>query len=128
LRVDYNPPVQIQIIANEKKLFYYDKELDEVTKIGMKRTPVSFLLSEDFSFNGKKIAVVDFEKGKRTIQISLKNTKKDELGIMTMVFDSHPLTLRKIRLKDEFGQMTDVSFYDIDVKSVINAEMFKVRK
>jgi len=128
LRVDYNPPEQIQIIANEKKLYYYDKELDEVTKVGMKRTPVSFLLSEEFSFDGKKIDVVDFQKGKRTMQISLKNRKKDELGIMTMVFDSNPLVLRKIRLMDEFEQMTDVSFYDIDVKSVIGAEMFKVGK
>ena len=128
LRIDYNPPVQLQIIANEKKLYYYDKELDEVTKVGTKRTPVLFLLRDELSFDGKRVEVVNFEKGRRTMEISLRDKKKEELGIMTMIFDSKPLILRKIRIANELNQITDINFYDIDTNKTIDKNIFKFIK
>ena len=50
LRFEYDPPDPILLIADGFYLIYIDKDLEQVSHVFLKNTPVSFLLKEHIQF------------------------------------------------------------------------------
>ena len=53
MRVEYEPPVPVLLVADGLWVNYYDSDLDQLTQIPISQTPVWFLLQETIEFTPK---------------------------------------------------------------------------
>ena len=52
MRFEYDPPVPVLLVANGKNIFYYDKELEQVSELRVEDTPAGFLLRDQITLSG----------------------------------------------------------------------------
>ncbi len=109
LRIEYDPPTPILIVANGEYLSYVDTELKQVNHIPLEDTPAAFLLRDSFSFTDGKLVVTGFEKAANTLRISVVQRKDPLAGELTLVFNDNPMVLRKWVIIDAQGIMTDLT-------------------
>lgn len=109
LRIEYNPPSPILIVADGAYLSYVDKELKQVNHIPVEDTPAAFLLRDDFSFTGPELTVTGFERQANTLRISAVQTRDPLAGELTLVFNENPMVLRKWVVIDAQGVITDLT-------------------
>jgi len=52
MRFEYDPPVPILLVADGRNIYYYDKELQQVSDIRVEETPAGFLLRDTIRLSG----------------------------------------------------------------------------
>lgn len=112
LRVEYQPPVPILVVADGTFLVYYDRNLEQVSHIPLASTPASILLDEQISLSGGALTVTGFERGDNEILVSLVRTDNPGEGSITLVFSENPLALQQWSVTDAQNIVTVVSLVD----------------
>ena len=124
LRLEYEPPVPVLVVADGQFLIYYDKELKQASWLGLDETPAGILVRPNVSLNGKTVTVQNVTRSRDTISLRMVQTATPELGEMTMTFDSEPLALREWQIKDQEGKITTVVLSDIETGMSLSADLF----
>lgn len=109
MRIEYDPPVLITVIADGSSLIYIDKEMDQVTAVLLSLTPAELLLRNDLSLVSNEILVTGFKRSPGVIRISLVKADDPLEGQLTLIFSDAPLELRKWAITDAQGVKTTVS-------------------
>ena len=112
LRVEYQPPVPVLVVADGTFLVYYDRNLEQVSHIPLASTPASILLDEQISLSGGALTVTGFERGDNEILVSLVRTDNPGEGSITLVFRENPLALQQWSVTDAQNIVTVVSLVD----------------
>ena len=112
LRVEYQPPVPILVVADGTFLVYYDRDLEQVSYIPLASTPASILLDEQISLSGGTLTVTGFERGDDQILVSLVRTDNPGEGSITLVFRKDPLALQQWSVTDAQDIVTVVSLVE----------------
>lgn len=111
LRMDYDPPVQLQVIADGVTLNVIDAELKELTSIPLGLTAANFLLREKISFSdGLKVTGLRQETG--LIKIDIVQTDAPEAGSVELVLTDAPLQLIQWTVTDAQAEKTRVTLFD----------------
>lgn len=113
MRLDYDPPSKIMVIANGSHLIYIDKELDQTSYISLDSTPAGILLREKVSFNDPDITVSAVRQDKDGAEIDVIMSGDPGAGMLTLVFSAQPFELRQWRMKDAQGISTTVVLRDV---------------
>lgn len=113
LRLDYVNPFEANLYTNNSVTVYYDKELDEISNIPTSTTPLHFLLKKEISFKDNSIKVIDFKETNDSIEISLKETEKENQGTLVLKFKKNPMEIKSIKLTNELGQEIEISLFNI---------------
>jgi outer membrane lipoprotein-sorting protein len=111
MRVEYDPPVPILLVATEGRIWYYDKKLEEVSFFDLKDTPAWFLLQDNVRFGGD-ITVNNLERDSNVLRVTVTETKNPDLGKATLVLSDHPLELRKWQILDAQKKNVTVTLDD----------------
>jgi outer membrane lipoprotein-sorting protein len=111
LRMTYDPPVPVLVIASNGNLVYYDTELKQVTNVSLDSTLVGFLARDRIKFDNS-VSIVHFERGQKSVRIGIIQSNKPKDGSMTLEFTDKPLLLRNIIITDSAGESTIVSLAD----------------
>lgn len=109
LRIAYDPPVPILIIANGPTVGYYDREVKQAQYLGTDLTPAGVLIREKIRFSGDDLALTRFERGPGALRLTLARADDPGAGSIALVFSDTPLTLRKWHIHDAQGQTTEVA-------------------
>jgi outer membrane lipoprotein-sorting protein len=109
MRIEYDPPVLVTVIADGSSLIYIDKEMDQVTAVLLSLTPAELLLRNDLSLVSDEILVTGFKRSPGVIRISLVKADDPLEGQLTLIFSDAPLELRKWAITDAQGVKTTVS-------------------
>lgn len=109
LRIDYEPPTPVVILANTSYLSYFDTELKQVTHLPIDDTPAAFLLRDHFSFTSGDVVVTDYHRGAGTTRVTLVQQGDPLAGRLTLVLAEEPMLLRKWTVVDAQGIVTDVT-------------------
>lgn len=123
MRVEYDPPVPILLVATEGRIWYYDKKLEQVSFFDLKDTPAWFLLQDNVRFGGD-ITVANLERGSAVLSVTLTETKNPDLGQATVVLSDHPLELRKWQILDAQGKNVTVTLDDPHYGVPLNPNLF----
>lgn len=107
-RFEYDPPETIVMVADGVFFIYIDKQLEQVTHVLLKSTPINFLLQEKVNFEGE-ITVTEIRRSPGVLQITVKKTKEPETGSITLVFSDNPILLKKWRIVDAQNILTTVN-------------------
>lgn len=111
LRMDYDPPAKLQVIADGVTLNIIDGELQELTSIPLGLTAANFLLRDPISFSdGLKVTGLRQEPG--LIKIDVVQTEAPEAGSVEIVLTDNPIQLIQWTVTDAQGEKTRVTLFD----------------
>jgi outer membrane lipoprotein-sorting protein len=123
LRVEYDPPLKVIIVADGLVVSYYDKELDQINQVPISASPLWFLLRETVSFrNGVTVSGVDRQPG--TLSISAFESGSPEAGQIDLLFSDDPLELRQWTITDPQGNKIRVGLQDITFGGALANSLF----
>ncbi len=123
LRFEYAPPSPILIVATGRTVIFYDSELGQVSRIGLERTALGFLVAETFAFAGNlEVDAVERQPGALFIQVH--DTRRPLEGSVTMVFTDQPLQLRQWQVTDAQGKRTTIALSDVRTNIALDAALF----
>ena len=109
LRIAYDPPTPILIVANGPTVGYYDREIKQAQYLGTDMTPAGILVREKIKFTGGDLLVTRFERGQGALRLTLARADDPGAGSIALVFSETPLTLRKWYVHDAQGQTTEIA-------------------
>ena len=122
MRFEYDPPSPILLLADMFYVYYIDKQLVQMSKVGLKSTPAWLLLRDPITFND--LIVTRFERSAGTIRITVVETAEPDSGSLTMVFTDPPLMLRQWSIVDQQRKTTTVSLYDERFGMALDPKLF----
>jgi len=122
MRFEYNPPSPILLLADMFYVYYIDKELVQMSKVGLKSTPAWLLLRDPITFSD--LIVTRFERGANTTRVTVVEKAEPDTGSLTMVFSDNPLGLRQWSIVDQQRKTTTVSLYDERFGMALDPKLF----
>ena len=127
LRVEYDPPPPVLIVADGSFLIYNDRGLDQVSYIPLGSTPAGILLADRISLDDPALTVTDFSDDGSRLRLSLVRTESAGEGTLTMVFDKAPLALVEWEVTDAQGITTQVTLVDPRFGVPLDKDLFHFR-
>lgn len=123
LRIEYDPPTPIEIIANGMWLIYHDKEMKQADRYPLNSTPAGILVSENILLSSGDLTVTRFERDPGVMRVTVvRNDDPD--GDLTLVFSDRPLALKKWLVTDAQGVVTTVSLVGSRFGMPLDPDMF----
>ena len=122
MRFEYDPPSPILLLADMFYVYYVDKQLVEMSKVGLKSTPAWLLLRDPVTFSD--LIVTRFERGANTLRIGVVENAQPDSGSLTMVFSDRPVALRQWSIVDQQRKTTTVSLYAEQFGIALDPKLF----
>lgn len=129
LRIEYEPPVRVLIVADGTWLIYHDKELEQVSYVPLGSTPARILTKGKVSLSAAdgEFVVTGFSRASGTIRLTVVQKKDPKAGSVTLVFNANPLVLKKWVVTDPQGVETDVSLVSARFDVPLNPKLFEFK-
>jgi outer membrane lipoprotein-sorting protein len=124
MRLIYDPPVPVTIVATGGQLYYYDSKLEQVSRTTVDDTPAWFLLRDPITLGGD-ITVTDFKHAADTLRVTLVETKNADLGRVTIVVSDQPLELRQWTVLDAQGKQVTVTLQNPQFGATLDPRLFQ---
>jgi outer membrane lipoprotein-sorting protein len=127
LRVEYDPPPSVLVVADGTFLIYNDRALDQVSYLPLGSTPAGILLADQVSIDDPALTVTDFSDDGSRLRLTLVRTDSPGEGTLTMVFDKAPLALVEWEVTDAQGITTQVALVDAQFGVPLDESLFQFR-
>jgi len=125
MRLDYDPPQNIQIIARDHILYYYDPQLGQPSYLDLDSTPAGVLIRPQIALNSGDIKVVRLQERSGLIEITVHHPDNPGEGQITLVFTASPFALRQWRVLDAQRQTTTVSLLGLQSGVAVDGKSFE---
>lgn len=124
LRFEYDPPVEDFIVADGYLLYFYDSELEEQVNMPLGSSLADFILRQHINFR-EDVTVTDVQRGGDLLQITLVQKSDPEAGSLTLGFSESPFGLKKWRVNDAQGMMTEVELFYLETGVKLEDKLFR---
>lgn len=124
MRFEYAPPNPITLLADSANVYYWDKELNQVSKYELRSTPAWFFLRDPISF-GADVIVTRFEHAGAAVGVTVAESAQPDAGSLTLVFTQNPLTLWQWIVVDQQGKTTTVTLSDLQFGMALDPKLFQ---
>lgn len=126
MRLSYNPPSTLLIVADGKWLITKDIQADEVNYVSLENTPAAFILRPQVHFSGDVAITNIIPKDNDTTEISLIRREDPDAGYITLVFKDNPVSLKEWSVVDAQGITTRVVLSNIQSNVQLPAGLFHI--
>lgn len=128
MRLDYDPPTPVLVIADGESLIYVDEELDQITHLDLEDTPAGVLVRDDLKLGeDSQVSVTNVSYPPGQVEVSVVLKAEPDAGAVTLVFDNQPLLLRQWRMRDAQGTHITVTLFDLEQGVDAPDRLFRVR-
>lgn len=124
MRFEYDAPNPITLLADSANVYYWDKELNQVSKYELRSTPAWFLLRDPISF-GPDVIVTGFAHGGAAVEVTVVESAQPEAGSLSLMFTENPLTLRQWIVVDQQAKTTTVTLSDLQFGMALDPRLFQ---
>ncbi len=124
MRLTYNPPSKMLIIADGKWLITKDRESDQVDYVSLDKTPAALILRPHVRFSGD-VELVSIIPKEETTEVTLVQKDEPEIGSITLVFQNTPMVLKEWTIKDAQGVETRVSLSKVKSNIPLSDNLFR---
>lgn len=125
MRIEYEPPVPVLMVASGFLLMYHDRDLIQTSYMPVSETPVAFLLEENIELSGD-VTVTGFERGPASLRLTLIQTEAADAGSITLTFEDAPLRLVKWQVTDAQGNEVDVALLNPKFGVAVDPDLFSL--
>lgn len=126
LRFDYDDPVEDFVVADGRFIYFYDSQLREQSNALIGQTLADFILREDLRMGGD-LDVVEVRHAGELLLISLVQRADPGAGMITLGFEENPMQLRKWRITDATGAITEVELFQMRTNVALDRNLFFYR-
>jgi outer membrane lipoprotein-sorting protein len=124
LRVQYDPPSEVILVADSIAVSYYDAELNQLNQAPLGLSPLWFLLRDHVSLGGD-VTVTSFRRGPNVFEIGIVQTDEPDAGTVTLVLGDKPLELQQWTIVDSKGQEVRVALYNAEFGVKLENSLFR---
>lgn len=125
MRIEYEPPVPLLMVASGFLLMYHDRELIQTSYLPVSETPAAFLLDEKIELSGD-VAITGFERGPASLRLTIIETEAADAGSITLTFEDAPLRLVKWQVTDAQGNDVDVALLEPKFGIEVDEDLFSL--
>lgn len=125
LRLDYDPPSPILLIADGSWLIYYDRQLDQTSYVGLDSSPAGILVRADVRLDSGDLKLLKLGHQPGLLEITVAKRDDPGAGRITLVFTEAPFQLRQWRVVDPEGKTTTVSLFDARTGVELDPKLFE---
>ena len=111
MRIEYEPPVPVLMVASGVILMFHDRDLLQTSYLPVSETPASFLLADKIELSNG-VTIAGFEHGPASIRLTIIQTDSPDSGSVSLTFEDAPLRLVKWQVKDAQGNDVDVALLE----------------
>lgn len=123
LRFEYDDPIDDFVVADGFFIYFYDAELGEQTNAPIGQTFADFLLRSDLRLRGD-VAVMDVVREGGLLQVKLAQSSDPGAGSLTLGFSEKPLALKKWRISDPQGLVTEIELFQLQTNLKLPDKLF----
>ena len=127
MRLEYQPPHPVEVVADGYYLIFHDKKLEQVTYLDLNENPAAMILKDDFSFEKDGLTVTDIRTEPGIISVSVIKKSQPSAGKITLIFKDKPLTLRQWRVTDAQQITTLVTLDNMETNITVDNALFKFK-
>ena len=125
-RWDYESPTEQEIVADGRRIYVHDKELEQVTHSSQKKildgTPAQLLASEEPVDDYFELRNLDEGDGRTWVEL-IPKTEDTEVAKLRIAFKDGRLDT--LLMEDRFGQLTRFIFSNLERNPQLDYEMFR---
>ena len=122
MRFEYDLPSPILLLADRFYVYYVDKELAQMSKVGLKSTPAWLLLRDPITFSD--LVVTRFERGATALRVTVIEQNEPDIGSLTMTFSDRPLAFRQWSIVDQQRKAITVSLSNEQFGMALDPKLF----
>lgn len=127
LRLQYDPPSPLLVVADGTFLIVYDSQLGDPSYLPLNSTPAGVLVRPDVKLIGGDVAVTRVSRMPGVVRISLVEADEPAAGEITLVFSDRPFLLRQWQVKDAQNQITTVSLFEAQNGLSLDPKLFEFK-
>ncbi|MBC6444535.1 MAG: outer membrane lipoprotein carrier protein LolA [Alphaproteobacteria bacterium GM202ARS2] len=131
MRVDYDLPNQLQIIADGSNVIFYDPSFNSINSMPLEEFPAGVLLGHAIDLGGERFRVASFEKKDNMFEVVVHDRQASGSASggskVRLFFSDNPLRLEQWSLKDARGENVRVLLRDVRAVSRLDPELFVFR-
>jgi outer membrane lipoprotein-sorting protein len=124
MRFEYDRPNPITLLADSTSMYYWDKELNQVSKYELRSTPAWFFLRDPISF-GADVIVTRFEHVGGVVRVTVVESADSDAGSLTLAFTEKPRALSQWVVVDQQGKTTTVTLSDLQFGMALDPKLFQ---
>lgn len=110
LRFEYDPPIEDFVVADGFFIYFYDAENHEQTNAPIGQTLADFILRDNIKLSGD-VKVNEIKRAGGLLQLKLVQSADPEAGSLMLGFEEDPFQLKKWRVVDAQGLITEVELF-----------------
>lgn len=123
LKFTYDEPIKDFIVADGLLIYYYDSQLKEQSNAPISQSLADFFLRKNLQLSGD-IQVTDIKRDGGFLQVSLAQASDPMAGTLTLALAENPMQLKKWRVVDAQGLITEVELFDIVTGIRLDNDLF----
>ena len=125
LRMQYDPPSPLLVVADGSFLIIHDRQLGEPSYLPLDSTPAGILVRANVKLNAGEVAVSRVTRLPGVVRISMVQADDPAAGEITLVFSDAPFVLRQWQVKDTQNQVTTVSLFEAQNGLTLDPKLFQ---
>ena len=127
LRIEYDPPSPMLIIANGSFLITYDRKLEQSSYLPLSQTPAAALLADKIGLDSGEFRVAELQADSQSIRATIERRDNPGEGRLALVFTEAPLSLHQWEVTDAQGVVTAVVLEDPHFGVPLKSDLFEFR-
>jgi outer membrane lipoprotein-sorting protein len=131
MRLVYNPPSKMQIIATKGRLIHYDGQRDHSQSMALSSSPVAFLLTGKLH---EQVQLTEFMQNNQIVTLGMKLKKDPNAGKIHLTFNAAMLPNARLcpltgwSMTDAYGKKTVITLFNILKNGIIPKGAFDLQK
>jgi len=123
MRFEYDPPLQDFIVADGVFIYYYDSQMKQQSSTLISQSLADFFLRKDLKLSGD-IQVQNIKRDGRLLQVTLAQASDPLAGSLILGFSEKPFELKKWRVVDAQGFITEVELFNTQTGIRLDRDLF----
>jgi outer membrane lipoprotein-sorting protein len=123
LRFEYDDPIEDFVVADGFFIYFYDSELGEQSNAPIGNTLADFLLRKNIQLKDD-VTVDKVERNEDLLTVKLVQTTDPAAGSITLGFEENPLKLKKWRITDAQGLITEIELFQLETGLRLEDSLF----
>jgi outer membrane lipoprotein-sorting protein len=123
MRLEYDPPGTMILIANGGQLQQYDTSLRQQQYVPLSSTPATYLV-DTLRLSGD-ITVTGVARTPQSIEVTIVKTRDPREGRITFIFQNNPLQLRNWTVVDGQNRLIRVTLSELQVGQPLDNALFR---
>jgi outer membrane lipoprotein-sorting protein len=127
MRLEYDPPSPVLMVATGTFLVYFDKSLKQVSYIPISSTPAWLFLRETVSLTGE-VKVTEIAREAGTLRATVIKSDEPDAGAITLLFTEAPFQLRQWTVRDSQGSRTRITLSEVTTGMALDRRLFEFQE